>query len=161
MCILIYLIMIQQLPTRVLKLFIKRKIVSLLSFLHLVQRTTKLHDLISSIYIYTYVRVQVYAISRLQPHLHAAVIIRLRRVIPGPRVVVEWTENRARIQADRSPLLFLPISSFHHSRVSTKGNRQVFNYPDKIGEERVFNSYRRSSGRLIIVDERGKLTRSG
>lgn len=52
MCILIYLIMIQQLPTRVLKLFIKRKIVSLLSFLHLVQRTTKLHDLISSIYIY-------------------------------------------------------------------------------------------------------------
>lgn len=56
MSILIHLIMIQQLPTRVLKLFIKRKIVSLLSFLYLVQRTTKLQPWSYLKHIYIYIR---------------------------------------------------------------------------------------------------------
>lgn len=57
----------------------------------------------------------------------------------GPRVVVDWTENRARIpdllsfSFQSRPSLFPPSFSFR--RVPTKGNRQVFNYPDKIGED--------------------------
>lgn len=135
-------IMIQRLPTRVLKLFIvKEEIVSQLSYFPFFGRPRSSNDdLISSIYIYIYIRTSP---GTRDISIVASSACRGNNSAPthytSPRVVVDWTENRARIpdllsfSFQSRPSLFPPSFSFR--RVPTKGNRQVFNYPDKIGED--------------------------
>lgn len=93
-------IMTQRLPTRVLKLFIvKEEIVSQLSYFPFFGRPRSSNDdLISSIYIYIYIRTSP---GTRDISIVASSACRGNNSAPthytGPRVVVDWTENRARI----------------------------------------------------------------
>lgn len=103
-------IMTQRLPTRVLKLFIvKEEIVSQLSYFPFFGRPRSSNDdLISSIYIYIYIRTSP---GTRDISIVASSACRGNNSAPthytGPRVVVDGKPG----QNTRSPLLFLPISS--------------------------------------------------